>query len=536
MASKTSPDPNTPSPAKSKPSPSKKSSISPSSQQKKRLSLTAVEHEEELGLDNPDLGPFLLKLARDLIASGDNPSKALDCAARAARSFELCNAESPSPSLDLVMALHVLAAIHCGLGQFAEAVPILERSISIPDPNLGPDHALAAFSGHMQLGDTYAMLGSQDLAIKSYTLGLAVQKEALGDTDPRVAETCRYLAEAQAQIMQLPAAAELVKHCLAIHKEHSAPASAEEASDRRLMALICEAMGDHEAALEHLVLASVAAAANGFDEEVAAIDVSIGDSYLGMGRYDESVFAYQKALTVFKAARGENHLSVGTVMVRLADLYQRTGKMREGRSYCESALRVYAKPVPGTATEDVAAGLAEVAAVYEAMGDLDESVKLLQKAVRMMDGSVAPGRQGQVAGIEAQMGVVYYMVGRYGDAYDTFKVVVAKMRAGGEAGSAFFGVVLNQMGLTCVQRFEIKEAVELFAEAKVILEKECGAFHPDTLGVYSNLAAAYDAMGSPAGAYNCSTDLGKWELLDGCLFEIKSSLSNHLYRTRSLMS
>jgi hypothetical protein len=51
------------------------------------------------------------------------------------------------------------------------------------------------------------------------------------------------------------------------------------------------------------------------------------------------------------------------------------------------------------------------------------------------------------------------------------------------------------MGLACVQLFKIDEAAELFEEARGILETECGPCHQDTLGVYSNLAATYDAMG-----------------------------------------
>ncbi|KAE8710808.1 hypothetical protein F3Y22_tig00110319pilonHSYRG00396 [Hibiscus syriacus] len=35
---------------------------------------------DDSALDNPDLGPFLLKLARDTIASGEGPAKALDYA------------------------------------------------------------------------------------------------------------------------------------------------------------------------------------------------------------------------------------------------------------------------------------------------------------------------------------------------------------------------------------------------------------------------------------------------------------------------
>ena len=35
----------------------------------------------------------------------------------------------------------------------------------------------------------------------------------------------------------------------------------------------------------------------------------------------------------------------------------------------------------------------------------------------------------------------------------------------------------------------------MFEEAREVLEQECGASHPNTLGVYNNLAAIYDVMG-----------------------------------------
>lgn len=172
------------------PSPSSASRARPSP--RKPASPAAKAAVDESALDNPDLGPFLLKLARDTIASGDSPAKALDFALRASISFERCAGEG-EPSLELAMSLHVLAAIYCSLGRFDEAVPVLERSIAVPDPGRGPDHALAAFSGHMQLGDTYSMLGQLDRSIACYADGLQIQAAALGPSDPRVAETCRYL-------------------------------------------------------------------------------------------------------------------------------------------------------------------------------------------------------------------------------------------------------------------------------------------------------------------------------------------------------
>ncbi|KAK9280099.1 hypothetical protein L1049_013784 [Liquidambar formosana] len=444
---------------------------------------------DESALDNPDLGPFLLKLARDTITSGDNPNKALDYAIRASKSFEQCG----GLSLELAMSLHVVAAIYCSLGRFEEAVPVLERAIGVPDVENGSDHSLAKFSGYMQLGDTHSMLGQLDQSISCYGSGLKIQIEALGESDPRVAETCRFLAEAHVQAMQFDEAENFCKKTLQIHREHSATASLEEAADRRLMALIYEAKGDYEAALEHLVLASLAMIANGQENEVASIDVSIGNIYLSLCRFDEAVFSYQKALTVFKSTRGDNHPSVASVFIRLADLYYKTGKLRESKSYCENALRIYAKPVPGTTSEEIASGLTEISAIYEAVNEPKEGLKILQRAVKLLEGT--PGQRSTIAGIEAQMGVMFYMIGSYGEAQSSFESAIVKLRASGETKSSFFGILLNQMGLACVQLYKIDEAAELFEEARGILEQECGSYHLDTLGVYSNLAATYDATG-----------------------------------------
>ncbi|KAJ4829081.1 Protein KINESIN LIGHT CHAIN-RELATED 3 [Turnera subulata] len=461
---------------------------------KKRRGLKSqngTEDSSESGLDNPDLGRFLLKQARDLVSSGDNLQRALELSLRAAKSFEIC--ANGTPSLELVMCLHVTAAIYCSIGQYNEAIPILEHSIEIPVPEEGQEHALAKFAGYMQLGDTYAMLGQLENATRCYTTGLEVQKQVLGDTDPRVGETCRYLAEAHVQALQFDEAQKVCQMALDIHRENGSPASLEEAADRRLMGLICDTKGDHEAALEHLVLASMAMAANGQESEVASVDCSIGDTYLSLTRYDEAIFAYQKALTAFKTTKGENHPAVGSVFIRLADLYNKTGKLRESKSYCENALRIYEKPVPGIPPEEIASGLTDIAAIYESMDELDQAVKLLQKALKIYNDG--PGQQSTIAGIEAQMGVIYYMLGNFTESYNSFKNATSKLRASGEKKSAFFGIALNQMGLACVQRYAINEAAALFEEAKIILEQECGPYHPDTLGIYGNLAATYDAMG-----------------------------------------
>ncbi|KAJ4879835.1 Tetratricopeptide repeat (TPR)-like superfamily protein [Raphanus sativus] len=446
-----------------------------------------------------ELARFLLNQARNLISSGESINKALELSLRASKLFE-ASADKKKPCLEQIMCLHVTAAIYCKLKEYNEAIPILQRSIELPVVEEG--YALAKFAGLMQLGDTYAMTGQLENSVSCYTEGLTIQKKFLGENDPRVGETCRYLAEALVQALRFDEAEKLCQTALSIHRQNGSPGSIAEAADRRLMGLICETKGDHENALEHLVLASMAmSSANGREEddsEVAFVDASIGDSYLSLSRFDEAISAYHKSLTALKTAKGENHPSVGSVYIRLADLYNRTGKTREAKSYIDNALRIYdeSQHTLEISPEEIASGLTEISVICESMNEVERAVTLLQKALKIY-GDGGPGQKMMVVGIEAQMGVLYYMMGKYLDSYNTFKSAVSKLRGTGtgKKQSTFYGIAVNQMGLACVQLGEIEEGVELFEEAKCVLEQECGMYHPETLGVYNNLAGAYDAIG-----------------------------------------
>ncbi|OEL29394.1 hypothetical protein BAE44_0009589 [Dichanthelium oligosanthes] len=113
-----------PRPRRAPPSPS----TSTSSCAKPRKPSTAQPEADE-SLDNPYLGPFLLKQACDAMVSGEagGAARALEFAERAARALERCG---EGAELELAMSLHVTAAIHCGLGQHADAIPVIERAVN----------------------------------------------------------------------------------------------------------------------------------------------------------------------------------------------------------------------------------------------------------------------------------------------------------------------------------------------------------------------------------------------------------------------
>lgn len=159
--------------------------------------IDAMMNDESQG-SNAHLGPYLIKLTK-LYSMEEDQSKAIEYGIRAVRFYEK-QTDNGQPSLEFIASLQILAALYGRLGNFDEAIPLLERSVVIPVTGESEDHALAKFSGHMQLGDSFNLLGKQSAALDSYHRALRVQKAMLGDLDPRVGETCHYIAEAHLQV------------------------------------------------------------------------------------------------------------------------------------------------------------------------------------------------------------------------------------------------------------------------------------------------------------------------------------------------
>jgi tetratricopeptide (TPR) repeat protein len=116
----------------------------------------------------------------------------------------------------------------------------------------------------------------------------------------------------------------------------------------------------------------------GIQLDAAAVNLSIGDELLALGRDSESVNAYQKAILMFKALKGDNHTLVAGCYVSLAELYMKTNKLREAKSFCENALHIYGKQGSGHNPNDVAA-------VYEQMNEKDAAILLLQRALTIQE-------------------------------------------------------------------------------------------------------------------------------------------------------
>jgi tetratricopeptide (TPR) repeat protein len=105
------------------------------------------------------------------------------------------------------------------------------------------------------------------------------------------------------------------------------------------------------------------------------------------------------------------------------------------------------------------------------------------------------GQQATLAGLEAQIGVLQNMLRQFQPALQSFEKAVAKMKSGTLRNSPLLGLVINQMGVTCIELGDVAQAACHFEEAKSIMESTAGPHHLDTLDVCNNLACTYANLG-----------------------------------------
>lgn len=453
--------------------------------------IEAFARDEESVADSPYMGPYLLKLAK-FFDSGDNTAKALEYCIRAVKFYER-HAQREN-ILNLVLSLHILATLHCHLKQYECAIAQLERSLTLPYlEGGGEEHALAAFSGHMQLGDTLYMVGKLSSSLKHYHQALDIQKSNLGEFDPRVAETCIYVAEVHIQALEFAEAKELCEHSLLIHTKHCESGAVEEAADHRLLAIILSAQGEHSKALESLVYANDIFVKFDHELDVATGNQSIGDELVALGRDSEAFECYGKCVNDFKILQGDQNALVASTYTSLADLYMQTNKPKEAKVHCQLALQILAKQGVGHTPDDVAYGLVNIASILEQLNEKETALILLQRAYNIQD--KLPGQQATVAGLEVQIGILQNMLHQFKPALESFQSALAKMKAGTLGNSPLIGLVMNQVAITSIELGNIPQAARFFEDAKAVMDITAGPQHLDTLDVWSNLACTYITLG-----------------------------------------
>jgi tetratricopeptide (TPR) repeat protein len=274
-------------------------------------------------------------------------------------------------------------------GAYTQVEPLYQRSLTIREKALGPEHPDVAQSLN-NLAVFYAAQGQYAQAEPICQRALAIREKALGLEHPDVAQSLNNLATLSADQGQYAQAAPLYKQALAVREKTLDPEHPDIAYSLNGLAVCYNSQGQYTKAETLYKQALAIREKVGLeDPEVAASLDYLGTLYADQDQSPKAETLYRQALTIREKALGPEHPDMAKSLDYLATLYADQGQYPKAETLYRQALTIRERAL-GPERPEVARSLNYLAALYLAQDQYPKGESLYERALAIREKVMGP--------------------------------------------------------------------------------------------------------------------------------------------------
>ncbi|AFY60595.1 CHAT domain-containing tetratricopeptide repeat protein [Synechococcus sp. PCC 6312] len=216
------------------------------------------------------------------------------------------------------------------------------------------------------------------------------------------------------------------------------------------------------------------------------------------GRYNEALPLYQRSLAIWEKALGPNHPNVATGLNNLGALYQAQGNYAQALPLYQRSLAIREKAL-GPDHPDVAYSLNNLAALYQAQGNYAQALPLYQRSLTIWEKALGPDHLNVAYSLNNLAGL-YQDQNNYPQALPLHQRSLAIRQKALGPDHPDVAISLHNLAALYQAQGNYAQALPLYQRSLAIREKALGPDHPDVAQSLNNLAALYHAQGNYAQA------------------------------------
>jgi len=395
--------------------------------------------------------------------------------------------------LDVAVSLNDLATLYYNQGLYKEAEPLFQQALELRKRLLGEEHLDVAAS----LDSLATLYGEQARYGEAEPLSrqaLELRKRLLGEEHPDVAASLNNLAYLYMNQGRYREAEPLFIQALELRKRLLGEDNPLVAYTLNNLATLYENQGRYREA-EPLYRQALELRKRLLGEQHPAVATSLNNLallYLRQGRYREAEPLYRQALEMRKRLLGEQHLAVAVSLNNLASLCKIQGRYGEAEPLYRQALEIR-KGSLREAHPDVADSLNNLAELYKSQGRYTEAEAFFRQALELIERS--PDRENIhfVFALNNLAGL-YEIQGRYGEAEPLYRQVLELRKRLLEEKHPDVATSLNNLAFVYANQGRYGEAEPLYRQALELRRRLLGEEHPDVANSLSNLAGLYKSQ------------------------------------------
>ncbi len=225
----------------------------------------------------------------------------------------------------------------------------------------------------------------------------------------------------------------------------------------------------------------------------AEILTTVGETYLGIGKYERAIAILNRSLTLYRQTVGRDDPHTLNSMHSLAAAYLLAGKLDLALPLQEEAMRL-ARVKLGPEHPQTLAIMNCLAAIYLVSGKLDLALPLFEENLRLRKAKVGPEHP-LTLGAMSQLAAAYLLAGKLDVALPLTEEVfrLQKAKLGPEHPDTLFTMGLLAPAYGYAGKLDL--ALPLQEEAMRLAKAKFGPEHPQTLGTMHFLAVIYVQAG-----------------------------------------
>ncbi len=383
----------------------------------------ALTGREQLsGQESPKLVGILMVIADLHTFFRHQPSEAIPLLQRALTINE------KSFGSDSIEAAEVLASLGNTKGEAGDlegALVCLKRSLVIREKALGKTHIQVGIASH-NLGSIYSKLGDEAQALPLLERAVSVFEKNAVTNDLQFAfmyaGALNQLGVAELGIGYYEKGTSTLRRSLVVTESNFGGASINLVSTLSSLAVAYHHQGNLERALAHLERAQRIlenAPAHKARELVDGLN-SLATLFRNVGDASAAERLFNRSLEMAERQFGGDYVSVADSLNGLALINKNRGERAKALTQFERALRIFEKSGTTSSQRDIAVILNNMSVLFEEAGDRSRALSTLQRALAIQT-KILPEKHPALATTLNNLGDLYSQIGAWGEANDALQ-------------------------------------------------------------------------------------------------------------------
>jgi tetratricopeptide (TPR) repeat protein len=364
---------------------------------------------------------------------------------RAARKLNARKDLAPRTEAELCW---IIGVSYRGVGEAAQALPFLERSVALNRQTSGPDSETTV-GARGSLGVAYRAAGQYDRAVRLTEETLTLSRARFGPDHPLTLHSMNNLALAYEAAGRPDLAPPLLEETLKLQKAKLGP--------------------EHPRTLVTMN--------------------NLAGAYGAAGRPDLALPLFEEALKLSKTKLGPENPYTLTTMHNLAGAYRRAGKTDLALPLCKAALKLR-KAKLGPEHPDTLLSMNGLAVAYLEGGNLALAVPLFEETLKIRKARLGPDHPATLVSMD-NLATGYLRGGKWALALPLLEETLKLQKAKLGPGHPDTLTTMSNLATAYRDARKLDLAVPLLEKTVQRSQARLGPDHPNTLECMNNLAAAY---------------------------------------------